>query len=77
MDLAPSVASGAMMTSVKMLAILAAVTSSSVRLRATTPPKAEIGSQASARSQASDGVAAEATPHGLACLMMTMVGSGN
>jgi hypothetical protein len=43
-----SVASGAMMTSVKMLDDLFAASASSVRLSATMPPKAETGSQASA-----------------------------
>ena len=66
-----------MITSVKMVAILAAVASSSVRFSATMPPNAETGSQASAASQAAATLAAVATPQGLACLTMTMVGSAN
>src|SRR5919109_170432 len=41
------------------------------RLRTTTPPYAERGSDASARSYASSIVAATATPHGFPCLTMT------
>ena len=42
---APSVASGAMTTSVKISAIAAAVSSSRVPFSATMPPKAEVRSQ--------------------------------
>ena len=46
--IASSVASGAMMTSVKISVMARAASASSVRLSATMPPKAETGSQASA-----------------------------
>jgi len=48
--IASSSASGAMITSVKISTILRAASASSLRLSATMPPKAETGSQASARS---------------------------
>ena len=48
MAIASSVASGAMMTSVKISVMARAASASSVRLSATMPPKAETGSQRSA-----------------------------
>ena len=44
------------------------------RFSATMPPKAETGSQARARANASATVAPRATPHGVLCLMMTQAG---
>ena len=46
--MASSVASGAMITSVKISVMARATSASSVRLTATMPPKAEVESQASA-----------------------------
>jgi len=46
-------------------------------LAATIPPKALTGSAASAFCHAVARSAAEATPQGLACLMMAMLGSVN
>jgi hypothetical protein len=57
---APSSASGATTTSVKMAAMRSAAAASSGRFAATMPPKAETGSQRSARSQA----AGEVVRHG-------------
>ena len=74
---APSSASGATTTSVKIAAIFSAAAASSTRFAATMPPKAETGSQSSARSQAAARSVATATPQGLACLTMTMAGSAN
>ncbi len=65
------------MTSLKIAVIRSAAAASSTRFAATMPPNAETGSQRSAASHASASVAAEATPQGLACLTMTMVGSEN
>ena len=48
MAAASSVASGATITSVKISTIARAASASSVRFSATMPPKAEVGSQASA-----------------------------
>jgi len=48
MAMASAVASGAMMTSVKISVMARAASASSGRLSATMPPKAETGSQASA-----------------------------
>ena len=71
MALASSLASGATITSVKILTISRAASASSVRLSATMPPKALTGSQASAlRVGLARAIAPIATPHGLACLMM-------
>jgi hypothetical protein len=70
MAIASSVASGAMMTSVKMSVIARAASASSVRLSATMPPKADVVSQASALRYAATRLSPSATPHGLACLMM-------
>ncbi len=66
-----------MITSVRIVAIFSAAAASSVRFTATMPPNAETGSQRSARSHASASVAALATPHGLACLMIATVGASN
>ena len=71
---AASSASGATTTSVKIAAMRSAAAASSVRFAATMPPKAETGSQRSARSQASARSSATATPQGLACLTMTIGG---
>ena len=48
MAMASSVASGAMITSVKISVMARAASASSVRFSATMPPKAEVESQASA-----------------------------
>jgi hypothetical protein len=56
-----------------MSVIASAVAASSGRLVATMPPNAETLSQARASFQASRSVSRVATPHGLACLTMTMV----
>ena len=48
MAIASSLASGAMITSVKISVMARAASASSVRLSATMPPKADTGSQASA-----------------------------
>ncbi len=48
MAIASSLASGAMMTSVKISVIASAACASSLRFNATTPPKADTGSQAKA-----------------------------
>ena len=45
------------------------------RLAATTPPKADTGSQACARRCASAMSAPIAIPHGLACLMIATAGA--
>ena len=74
---APSSASGATTTSVKMAVMRSAAAASKVRFAATMPPKAETGSQRSARSQAAARSSAIAAPHGLACLTMTMAGRSN
>ena len=74
---ASSSASGAMTTSVKIVVIFRAVSASSGRFIATIPPKADTGSHANALSHAAERVGAVATPHGLACLMMAMVGASN
>ena len=71
------VASGAMMTSVNSAAMCSARSASSVRFSAMMPPNAETGSQRRAACQALSRVGAEATPQGLACLTMTMVGAVN
>ena len=55
--------------------IASAVAASSGRLLATIPPNAETLSQASASFHASSRLPRVATPHGLACLTMTIVGS--
>src|SRR3954453_17481379 len=47
------------------------------RFITTTPPNADIGSEASASSYASSTVAPTATPHGVACLMMAHAGTWN
>ena len=47
------------------------------RLRTTTPPYAETGSEPSARAYASSIAPATATPHGFACLTITQAGSVN
>jgi hypothetical protein len=65
---AASVISGAMITSVKISAIAAAVSASSGRLRATMPPKALTGSQASAFRQASSSVSPTAHAAGVGVL---------
>jgi hypothetical protein len=62
---------------VKIAAIRSAAAASSVRFAATMPPKAETGSQRSARSHAAASPSASATPQGLACLTMTMAGRSN
>ena len=76
-SIASWLASGAMTTSVNRLATAPAVAASNVRFIATMPPKALTGSAANAVFQAVVKSAAVATPHGLACLMMAMVGSSN
>ena len=75
--MAASSASGATITSVRIFAIFSAAGPSRGRFTATIPPNGETGSQRNARSQASASVAAEAMPHGLACLMIATVGASN
>jgi hypothetical protein len=61
--------SGAMTTSVKISVRARAAASSTVRLKATTPPKAETGSVECARRYASAGEEPVPTPAGFMCLM--------
>src|SRR6056300_561842 len=75
--LASSLASGAITTSVKMMATAVAVSASSGRFMAMMPPKALIGSAANAVCHAVARLSPLATPHGLACLIMAMVGLSN
>src|SRR5712664_1040998 len=77
MDFALSSKAGAAMHSTKSLATSSAVAASTSRLKARTPPKAEIGSLASAFRYASGRVSCSAAPQGLLCLMMTAAGRRN
>ena len=77
MALALSLASGAITTSVKMLATTVAVSASSGRFMAMMPPKALIGSAANAVCHAATRFSPLATPQGLACLIMAIVGLSN
>src|SRR5207245_9861265 len=54
-----------------------AVTPSTTRLNASTPPNAEIGSQAYAFRYASRNVSCSAVPQGLLCLIITAAGLRN
>src|ERR1700704_3802998 len=74
MDFAFSSKAGAAMHSAKSLATSSAVAASTGRLKANTPPKADMGSQASAFRYASRRVSCSAVPQGLLCLMMTAAG---
>ena len=68
---------GAASTSTNCSAIRAPSSPGTGRLSATTPPYADSGSHASARSYASSIVPATAAPHGFACLTITHAGSVN
>src|SRR5688572_22697226 len=69
---------GAAMTSTNCRSVIAfAVSSSSSRLNAMMPPKADVGSVRYARSYASTSDTEVATPHGFACLTITHAGSAN
>src|SRR4051794_25618942 len=74
---ASSVNLGAKTTSQNCLTSASANSASTGRLTVTTPPKADSGSQAKARSYASIGEPAAAQPHGLLCLMIAQVGTSN
>ena len=74
---APSSASGATTTSVKMSVMASAVATSSGWLVATIPPNAETLSHARASRHASTRLSRVATPQGLACLTMTTVGGAS
>ena len=65
-----SAIAGATMHSRKSDDIATAVASSMATEKATTPPKADVGSQANAFCHASSGVAPMANPHGVVCLMI-------
>src|SRR5579871_6104128 len=65
---------GAAMHSTNSFATSSAVAASTSRLNASTPPKAETGSDASALRYASRSVDCSAVPQGLLCLMMTAAG---
>lgn len=69
--------SGAKRTSTNRSASASPSPADTGRFSAQTIPKAETGSEARARSYASSIVAATATPHGFACLMITQAGSAN
>ena len=68
---------GAITASTKTPASFWAVASSTLRFRATMPPKADIGSHSQARSQAWSGPAPTAVPHGFVCFTITQAGSLN
>ncbi|MNT12301.1 hypothetical protein D3C72_1472240 [compost metagenome] len=68
---APALNDGAISTSTNCFATACAAASSSSTLKAMMPPKAEVESVLKALSYASSAFAPSATPHGLACLMMT------
>src|SRR5687768_4733944 len=76
--LAAGVKLGAMTISRKMSLSSPAVSSSTGRLKAITPPKIETGSQALAlRKESANEFFDKATPHGLLCLMATVAISEN
>ena len=66
-----------MTTSTNCFATASAVGPSSGRLNAMIPPNAEVGSVLNARWYAVSVSAPSATPHGLACLMITHAGRSN
>ena len=76
---AASLKAGAMIASTKRSAAARAATnaSSTGRLAATTPPKADTGSEASAAGKAAPMLWATATPQGDRCLTMTTAGALN
>ena len=77
MAAASSVTDGAIITSVKIDEISAAVSASNVWFIATMPPNALTGSADKASVQAACNVERLATPHGLACLIIAIVGALN
>src|SRR6185437_6472062 len=74
---ASAVYEGAISTSTNCAPTASAVSASTLRLNAIMPPKAVVGSVASALRYASNGVAATATPQGLAWLTSTQAVSLN
>src|SRR5512133_1184672 len=66
-----------MTTSTNCAATASSVAASTSPLNAMMPPNADVRSVASAFPYASSKFAALATPHGLACLTITHVGSAN
>src|SRR3990167_6696051 len=68
---------GAITTSIKILAIALATSALHGLFNATIPPKADCVSASNARLYASSMVAPNATPQGLACLMITQAGVSN